>query len=241
MNHHPLQVALDFRGNVTEDLSPACPNKDNDMGKIVTRLYDSFERAEEAVLELERAGVAQNEISLVSHQSGVKSATVAVREPRDMTSAEASGAGAATGATLGGLLGASGGVLAGLGLIAIPGLGPVVAAGWLAAAAIGAVAGGVVGGSAGGIVGALTNSGVSQEEADVFAEGVRRGGTLVSVTVEDEEAASVEAVLDRFGHVEPIERGEAYRSKGWTRFDEHAPSYSDEEAAAERTSWVRRQ
>lgn len=211
------------------------------MGKIVTRLYDSFERAEEAVLELERSGVAQGEISLVSHQSGIKSAAAAVREPQDMTAAEASGTGAAFGAALGGLLGAGGGVMAGLGLIAIPGLGPVVAAGWLAAAAVGAVAGGVVGGGTGGIVGALTNSGVSQEEADIFAEGVRRGGTLVSVTVDDEEAASVEAVLDRSRHVELGRRREAYQGAGWTHFDENAPIYSDDEAAAERESWLQRQ
>jgi len=210
------------------------------MGKIVTRLYDSFERAEQAVLELERAGIAQGDISLVSHQSGVTGAPAAVREPRDMTASEASGAGVAAGATLGGLLGAGGGVLAGLGLIAIPGLGPVVAAGWLAAAALGAAAGGVVGGSAGGIVGALTNAGVSEEEADVYAEGVRRGGTLVSVNVSEEQAASVEAALDRFEHVELGRRREAYRSTGWTHFDEQAPVYSDDEAAAERESWMLR-
>jgi hypothetical protein len=189
------------------------------MGKIVTRLYDCFERAEDAVLELERAGVAPNDISLVSHQSG---------------------SGVAFGAALGGLLGAGGGVMAGLGLIAIPGLGPVVAAGWLATAAVGAVAGGVVGGGTGGIVGALTSSGISAEEADIFAEGVRRGGTLVSVTVDDEEAASVKAVLDRSRHVELGSRREAYRSAGWTHFDESAPIYSDDEAAAERESWLQR-
>jgi len=174
------------------------------MGKIVTRLYDSFERAEQAVLELERAGIAQGDISLVSHQSGVKDAPASVRELRDMTASEASGTGVAAGATLGGLLGAA--------------------------------AGRVVGGSAGGIVGALTNAGVSEEEADVYAEGVRRGGTLVSVNVSDEQAVSVEAVLDRFEHVELGRRREAYRSTGWTHFDEQAPVYSDDEAAAERES-----
>lgn len=147
------------------------------MGKLVTRLYDNFERAEDAMLELERAGVAQGEISLVSHQSG---------------------SGVAVSAALGGLLGT------------------------------------------GGIAGALTNSGVSEEEADVYAEGVRRGGTLVSVTVEDEEAASVEAVLDRSRHVDIGRRREAYRGAGWTHFDDGAPIYSDDEAAAERESWLRR-
>jgi len=63
----------------------------------VTRLYDSFERAEQAVLELERAGIAQSDISPVSHQSDVKDAPAAVREPRDMTASEASGTGVAAG------------------------------------------------------------------------------------------------------------------------------------------------
>ena len=81
------------------------------------------------------------------------------------------------------LLGVSGtaGLLAGLGLLAIPGLGPVVAAGWLAATAVGAAAGAATG----GVVGALTEAGVSREDADSYAEGVRRGGTLVSARVAD--------------------------------------------------------
>jgi hypothetical protein len=62
---------------------------------------------------------------------------------------------------------------------AIPGLGPVVAAGWLTATAVGAAAGAATG----GIVGALTEAGVSKDDASLYAEGVRRGGTLVSARV----------------------------------------------------------
>jgi len=51
----------------------------------------------------------------------------------------------------------------------------VVAAGWLVATAAGAVVGAAAGGAAGGIVGALTNSGVPERQANVYAEGVRRG------------------------------------------------------------------
>ena len=208
------------------------------MGTIVTRLYDSFDRAQEAVAELERVGIARSDISLVSHRSGIKDAPASVREPSDFTAAEASGSDAATGATLGGLLGAGGGALAGLGLIAIPGLGPVVAAGWLAAAAVGAVVGGAVGGGAGGIVGALTHAGVSKEEADVYAEGVRRGGTLVSANVADDQAATAEAVLDRFDHVDIAERRAAYHSGGWTHFDDQSPPYSDHDASVERDAAI---
>ena len=77
-------------------------------------------------------------------------------------------------------MGGTAGLPAGLGLLAIPGLGPVVAAGWLAATAVGAAAGAATG----GIVGALTEAGVSEEEAHSYAEGVRRGGTLVSARVQ---------------------------------------------------------
>ena len=82
--------------------------------------------------------------------------------------------GAATGAGIGAGLGGAAGLLAGLGVLAIPGLGPVVAAGWLASTTLGVMAGAATG----TIVGALTEAGVSEEEAPLYAEGVRRGGTL---------------------------------------------------------------
>src|ERR1700742_3083487 len=75
----------------------------------------------------------------------------------------------------------------------IPGLGPVVAAGWLAATAVGAAAGAATG----GIVGALTEAGVSKEEAPLYAEGVRRGGTLVSAPVPDADRGRLESILNQ--------------------------------------------
>jgi hypothetical protein len=121
-------------------------------------------------------------------------------------------------------------------LIAIPGLGPVIAAGWLAAAAVGAVVGGAVAGAAGGLVGALTNAGVSEEEAHVYAEAVRRGGTLVSAKVADEKLAQAEEALRATPYVDVIERGAAYRASGWTGFDEAAEFYDEQEIEAERLS-----
>src|ERR1700730_2327927 len=87
--------------------------------------------------------------------------------------------GAILGAAVGGTIGTGLGVLAALGMLAIPGLGPVVGAGWLAAMATGALAGA----AAGGIIGALTKAGVSEHDAPVYAEGIRRGGAVVSVRV----------------------------------------------------------
>jgi hypothetical protein len=217
------------------------------MTQIVTRLFDSFSDAQHAVIELERAGVPHGDISIVSHKddttqpNGVRREPEGahLREPRDTTAPEAAAGDAGIGAAAGGAIGAAGGVLAGLGLIAIPGLGPVVAAGWLAAAAVGAVTGAVVAGAAGGLVGALTHAGVSQEEADFYAEAVRRGGTLVSAQVADDKAAGAEMALKETPYVDVTSRRQAYRDSGWTGFDAAAAPYSVEEIEAERAQYIR--
>jgi len=40
-----------------------------------------------------------------------------------------------------------------------------------------------------GFIGSLTNAGVDEREAPIYAEGVRRGGTLVAARVDDDEVA----------------------------------------------------
>jgi hypothetical protein len=207
------------------------------MSKIITRLFDSFSDAEHAVIELERLGVPDSDISLVSHKSDRKFAGVNVREPHDHTAGGAAAVDAGAGAAAGGVIGAAGGVLAGLGLLAIPGLGPVVAAGWLASAAVGAIVGGAVVGAAGGLVGALTNAGISKAEADVYAEGVRRGGTLVSAKVDEAKLSHAQEVLNAIPYVDITARGAAYRETGWTGFEDTAPPYTDDEIIAERTRY----
>jgi hypothetical protein len=97
--------------------------------------------------------------------------------------AEAAGTGAGLGAATGGAIGA----LTGLGLMAIPGVGPLVAAGWL----VSSLAGAAAGAATGSVIGALTQAGVSKD-ADVYAEGLRRGGAVVSARVEDKDAALAE-------------------------------------------------
>jgi hypothetical protein len=207
------------------------------MAKTITRLFDSFYEAERAVIELENIGVAHGDISLVARDSGDENSVGHVRKPHDDTAASAAAKDAGAGAAVGGVVGAAGGILAGLGLLAIPGLGPVVAAGWLASAAVGAVVGGAVVGAAGGLVGALTNAGVSPEEADFYAEAVRRGGTLVSAKVKDELADTAEAALNRIPSVDVATRRSAFLESGWDRFDAAAAPLSDAEIERERARW----
>jgi hypothetical protein len=74
-------------------------------------------------------------------------------------------------------LGSAIGLAVGMIAVFIPGVGPLIAAGPLG----GAIAGLSVGAGAGGLVGLLKDHGVSEEEAEFYAEGVRRGGALITV------------------------------------------------------------
>lgn len=104
----------------------------------------------------------------------------------------------------------------------------------LAATATGAVAGAVVGGTAGGIIGSLTKEGIDEEDAHVYAEGVRRGSTLVSAKVDDNEAEVARAIINDNAPVDVDARRASYREEGWERFDETTPGYTDEDVAKER-------
>jgi hypothetical protein len=150
------------------------------------------------------------------------------------TTSASSASAPTTGAALGGV----GGLLAGLGLLAIPGLGPIVAAGWLAATVTGAGIGAAGGAATGGIVGALKNAGHSDEDANVYSEGVRRGGTLVSARVPDALVTEAEMVLHRYNATDATTRGSDYRASGWSRFDENAPAHSDDVGHAQRQGTV---
>ncbi len=160
----------------------------------VTRLYDHPAAAAHAVQALDQAGIARDDISLVVNDAdpGIVSDGVAVIDPNATQEDHK----AAAGATLGTVVGGGAGVLTGLGLLAIPGLGPIVAAGWLVAALTGAGVGAGVGAAAGGLASLLMGVGVSDHDARVYAEGVRRGGALLTVRADEARVAMIEAVLD---------------------------------------------
>ena len=167
--------------------------------QTLTKVYERHDVARQVVDQLEAAGFSETSISLLANKAISDQYT-------DVDDASGAGTGAGVGATVGG----AAGLLAGLGLLAIPGLGPVVAAGWLASTAVGAVAGGVTG----GLVGALVDAGVPEDHANVYSEAVRRGGTLLSVKVEDSDVQMARAILDRHTSIDPVRRGAEYRESG---------------------------
>lgn len=171
-----------------------------------TRLYDTWSDASAVVDRLRAARISSEDISVISPES---------EDNRVSDGAEATAAGSGIGAVLGGGAGA----LAGVGLLAIPGLGPIVATGWFVSTLAGLAAGAVAGGVAGGIVDALTSYGMTAEEAEVYAEAIRRGGTMVTVRADDSQDALVARLMDEIPPVNMVERERVYREGGWTGFD----------------------
>jgi heat induced stress protein YflT len=195
------------------------------MTTTVTALFESYTAAKPAVDALERSGISSSDISIIASNAD------GIYVDKNHTNA---GADAGAGAGIGAVVGGAGGLLAGLGIMAIPGVGPVVAAGWLAATAVGALGGAAVGATAGGIVGSMTNAGVNEREAQLYAEGVRRGGALVAARVDGGDVLRAQEILGRYRPIDPVEREAAYRRNGWRSFDEAAPPYTAEEIEAER-------
>lgn len=182
------------------------------MAKTVVGLFETYSQAQQAAAELGRLGFTSADVSMLAAESTRNAAhggldldgSAAGRDPltsRNDTAdtAERAGVGAGVGAAVGGLAG----LLVGIGALAIPGVGPVVAAGPIVAV----LAGAGIGAAAGGLIGALTSIGVPEEHAQYYAEGVKRGGTLVTVRARDEQAQQAADVLTRYG-AEDVERKE---------------------------------
>ena len=177
--------------------------------QTLSALFDHYDDAAAAVTKLEAAGIPHSDISLVSNK-----ADTTTTEAGDTADHAAPGAG--TGATLGTLLGGGAGLLAGLGLMAIPGVGPVVAAGWLVATLTGAG----IGAAAGGLAGSLTGAGVSERDAHAYAEGVRRGGSLLTVRTDEARAEAAARILEEHGSIDVDERAQGWERDGWARAGE---------------------
>jgi len=163
------------------------------METQISGFYKTRGEGEAARNALLAAGYLPGEVSLLTgdvrgHETpavGPLKATGALSEaPRD--------------AWIGGVAGLAAGAIA----MVLPGIGPLIAMGPLA----GAIGGLGVGAAAGGIIGLLRDQGLSEDEAQFYAEGVKRGGSLVTVhDVSGDRATEARQILDRQGALE-VER-----------------------------------
>lgn len=212
--------------------------------KTIVGLFDNFNDAQSVVSDLVNAGFDRSKISMVANDasgqystslgSGGGSGEGVVRDTDSSAGpvAESAGTGAKAGAYVGGALG----LLAGLGALAIPGVGPVIAAGPIMTALGSTALGAGLGAATGGLIGGLVGLGVPDEEAGYYSEGVRRGGTLVTVSADDAMAQRAVDILNRHNAVDIDQRGSYYQQSGYTGFDTSRPAYTADELTTYRAS-----
>ena len=154
------------------------------MAKAIAGFFRTPQEGEAAQQALLSAGFNRDEVSyLTGDTRGHETPAVG---PVAGTGSESE---AVPDAWIGGVAGLAVGMVA----AAIPGIGPLLAIGPLA----GAIGGLSVGAAAGGLIGLLRDQGISNEEAEFYAEGVKRGGSLVTVhDVTDERAKIARGILD---------------------------------------------
>lgn len=197
------------------------------MSETVLAVYDTLETAHNAVRDLTNSGFDRADIGVAARDYNSADWSDA---DGDVTAGEGSGFGA--------LVGGLTGVVMGLTAITIPGIGAIIAAGPLAAAlgaATGGAIGAVAGAATGGLVASLVDLGVPDEDAESYAEHIRRGGALVSVTARDESSVTrATDILNRYNPVDIEHRTTQWKAKGWSGYDHMADPYTAEKLAEDR-------
>lgn len=175
------------------------------MAKAIAGFFRTRAEGEKARAALQQAGYTGEEIGFLAGDVRGHE-TPAVGPPlHDEGSTEEAG----TDAFVGGVIGLAAGLFA----VLLPGFGWLIAAGPL----VGAFGGMTAGVAVGGLYGILKDHSISEEEAEFYAEGVRRGGALITIHAVDETRASAaRKIMDENGAIEVEKLADEWRRSGWS-------------------------
>jgi hypothetical protein len=173
------------------------------MAQTIAGFFRTQAEGEHANAALMQAGFSQDEVSFIAGDTrghGLPKVGPSVKEAESEAGSDA---------IVGGIIGLAAGMIA----VVLPGIGALIAAGPIA----GAIGGMTAGAAAGGVIGFLKDHGVSEEQAEFYEEGVRRGGALVTVQgVDGDREKAARKILDESGAIEVEQLADEWRSAGWT-------------------------
>lgn len=165
--------------------------------KVITGAFDSTIKSRAAINELYTRGVRQETVSVMMPKASQDEFT---RIDKNTKAPEGAAIGGAAGLGIGAL--AAG--LTAVATVILPGVG-LVAAGPIAAALAGAGAGGAVGGAVGGLIG----YGMTEHEAKLGEEVLKKGGILVMVSTNNKEEQKIaEDVFERLAAKSETSKGQ---------------------------------
>jgi hypothetical protein len=210
------------------------------MTKTVAALYEDIGTVPAVIQDLHEQGIAQDQIGLVARDIGGAFEPYLAGTARDEEVVERSATqeGTEVGLGVGALAGSLIGLLAGSAGLFIPGVGQVLAAGPLAAA-VNSLIGAGAGATAGGLVAGLVSMGIEQEQAGCYAEAVRRGAALVTVTAPDDLTERAEKVMEDYYPLDIDERVAQWRRRGWKKFNPEDKPFAEEQISKEKGYYKR--
>jgi hypothetical protein len=176
---------IDAVQNTADRAAHAIKDEPYREGSTTSGIFRDRSSAEKAYQSLHERGYHKDDVHLMmsddTRKSQFNDEYDADRTELGDKAMEGAGVGSAIGGTAGAIIGA----IAAIGTsVALPGLGLIIA-GPLAAALAGAGAGGLTG----GLVGALVGSGIPEEHATEYEEGIKNGGIVMGVKPRNEEDA----------------------------------------------------
>lgn len=210
--------------------------RQSNMANTVAGLFKDIADAQALMEDLVRAGFPRDGINLITNAQTLDTQPDAGPSFGEDEIKEDKNAGTAARAVAGGVLGGTAGVLAAAAALAVPGIGLALAIG----PAMTILGGAVAGALGGGVIGALTHVGIPEEHAQIYAEGVRRGLTLVTVTGTDAQATHAARLMDAHQVMDIDRHAGEWRKRGWVGFDVQAPPLTRPELAREREWMTRR-
>jgi hypothetical protein len=152
--------------------------------RMLTGMFRDRDSAERAYSSLSSRGYSKDDVNIMMSDETRNRHFGEDTPSSELGDKALEGAGA--GSAIGGTIGATLAAIAAIGTnVVLPGLGLVVA-GPLAAALAGAGAGGLTG----GLIGALVGSGIPEDRAKEYDEGIRNGGIVMGVNPRNDDDAT---------------------------------------------------
>ena len=174
---------IDGVQNTADSAAHAASGQPYSDGSTMSGMFSDRSSAEKAYQSMHSRGYGKDDVNLLMSDDTRKTHFGDNTPDTDLGDKAMEGAG--VGSAIGGTAGAIIGAIAAIGTsVALPGLGLIIA-GPLAAALAGAGAGGLTG----GLVGALVGSGIPEEHAAEYENGIKNGGIVMGVKPRNAEDA----------------------------------------------------
>lgn len=174
---------IDAVQNTADRAAHAVTGEPYREGSSMSGMFKDRNSAERAYSAMHERGYGKDDVNLLMSDDTRK--THFGDNAPDSELGDKAMEGAGVGSAIGGTAGAIIGAIAAIGTsVALPGLGLIIA-GPLAAALAGAGAGGLTG----GLVGALVGSGIPEEHAAEYEQGIKNGGIVMGVKPRNAEDA----------------------------------------------------